>query len=133
MLLMVVISASKIWARSVPESVQAVLLITPYENADDVLLAEPYEAAASTYENHNRLRREAYDPYSQYYYYPSSLNSDERYDSPHIKNRNSLVNRRQTDDDLITQDGNKYKYTPLFQYKSTQSRRRKLFVPNLFG
>lgn len=127
---MVVISVSKIWARAVPASVQAVVLINPYENFDDTLLSEPYAAPASTYENHIRLRREAYDPYSQYYYYPSSLNSEERYESP---KKNSLVNRRQAEDDLITQDGNKYKYTPLFQYKSTQSRRRKLFVPNLFG
>lgn len=127
---MVVVSVSKIWARAVPASVQAVVLINPYENFDDTILSEPYEAPASTYENHIRLRRAAYDPYSQYYYYPSSLNSDERYDSP---KKNSLVNRRQAEDDLITQDGNKYKYTPLFQYKSTQSRRRKLFVPNLFG
>lgn len=130
MLLMVVISVSEIWARSVPSSIRSVILINPYDNYDDGLLSEPYEAPASVYENHNRLRRAAYDPYSQYYYYPSSLNSEERYEAP---KKNSLVNRRQAEEDLITQDGNKYKYTPLFQYKSTQSRRRKLFVPNLFG
>lgn len=124
---MVVISASEIWARSVPASVQAVVLIHPYGN--DAIFPGPYDASASTYENHIRQRREAYDPYSQYYYYPSSLNPSEQYESP----KKNLVNRRQTEDDLITQDGNKYKYTPLFQYKSTQSRRRKLFVPNLFG
>lgn len=130
---MVAMSASKILARSVPASVQAVVVINPYENVDDALLSKPNGAQASTYENHIRLRR-AYDPYAQYYYYPSSLNPADRYESesPRTK-KNSSVNRRQSEDDLITQDGNKYKYTPLFQYKSTQSRRRKLFVPNLFG
>lgn len=30
-------------------------------------------------------------------------------------------------------DGKKYKYTPLFQYKETEQKHKKLFVPNLFG
>lgn len=126
--MMVVISVTKTYARALP-SVQAVVLISPYENIDYGLSAMPYEPAAITYEHHIRQRREAYDPYGAYYYYPKSLNTANRYETA----KSSLVNRRQAEDDLITQDGNKYKYTPLFQYKSTQSKRRKLFVPNLFG
>lgn len=76
----------------------------------------------------NRYKREAryYDPYEVYYFYPSSYNSRPAY-------AQSNINRRDTDDNRITEKGQKYKYRPLFQYKSTQSKRRKLFVPNLFG
>lgn len=75
----------------------------------------------------NRHRREAfYDPYDVYYYYPTPYN-------PRPVYFQSYINRRDTDDNRITDKGQKYKYTPLFQYKSTQTRRRKLFVPNLFG
>lgn len=34
---------------------------------------------------------------------------------------------------IITSQGTKYVYTPIFKYKSTQQKRHKLFVPNLFG
>lgn len=75
----------------------------------------------------NRHKREAvYDPYDVYYFYPSSY-------SPRPAYYQSYINRRDTNDNRITEKGQKYKYTPLFQYKSTQSKRRKLFVPNLFG
>lgn len=82
-----------------------------------------------------RQKREAaYDPYAVYYFYPSSLSSSS---SPSYNSRpayyQSYINRRDTDDNRLTEKGQKYKYTPLFQYKSTQSKRRKLFVPNLFG
>lgn len=34
---------------------------------------------------------------------------------------------------VITSNGQKYVYTPIFQYKATHQKREKLFVPNLFG
>lgn len=76
---------------------------------------------------HHRHKREAYDPYDVYYFYPSYSQTRPVYYEP------TYINRRDTEDNRITEKGQKYKYTPLFQYKATQSRRRKLFVPNLFG
>lgn len=110
---MVVIVISEVAARNLPvRPVQAIVLTNPYESVVDVLSATPYELVESSYENHNRHRREAYDPYAQYYYFPSSLNDNKR-----KSNRKSTVNRRQTE------NGPKF----------AQSGRRKLFVPNLFG
>lgn len=37
------------------------------------------------------------------------------------------------DDNIVISQGTKYVYTPIFKYKSTQQKRHKLFVPNLFG
>lgn len=92
-----------------------------------IQLGDHYELTANDHIEHQRYRREAfYDPYAVYYYYPTSYNPQPIY-------YQSYINRRDTDDNRITEKGQKYKYTPLFQYKSTQSRRRKLFVPNLFG
>lgn len=89
-----------------------------------------------TSNTHYRHKREAYDPYDAYYFYPKSLNQQRpaySYDRQDIDN--GYINRRDTDESNRVElpRGQKYKYTPLFQYKSTQSRRRKLFVPNLFG
>lgn len=75
-------------------------------------------------------REAAYDPYAVYYFYPSSSSSSYNSRPAYYQ---SYINRRDTDDNRLTEKGQKYKYTPLFQYKSTQSKRRKLFVPNLFG
>lgn len=36
-------------------------------------------------------------------------------------------------DNVVVSQGTKYVYTPIFKYKSTQQKRHKLFVPNLFG
>lgn len=124
----------QITARMLPElGPMKVALIAPAEYSD-------YKPSESTQfrdvhvdqqqqqeEPSNRHKREAtYDPYDVYYFYPSSYNSRPAY-------YQSYINRRDTDDNRITEKGQKYKYTPLFQYKSTQSKRRKLFVPNLFG
>lgn len=82
-----------------------------------------------------RHKREAYDPYDAYYFYPKSLNQRPATSYDRQESEDSYINRRDTDETnhIEAQRGQKYKYTPLFQYKSTQSRRRKLFVPNLFG
>lgn len=82
-----------------------------------------------------RHKREAYDPYEAYYFYPKSLNQRPAYSYDRQDADDAYINRREADESnrVEAQRGQKYKYTPLFQYKSTQSRRRKLFVPNLFG
>lgn len=85
----------------------------------------------------HRHKREAYDPYDVYYFYPKNRNQPQQpiraYDRP--DDDEALINRRDAEQSnrIEGPNGQKYKYTPLFQYKSTQSRRRKLFVPNLFG
>lgn len=82
-------------------------------------------------ESHQRHKRSPYDPYDQYYFYPSRLNPSDRdyYDGGSYINRRDTIESNHVDGP----NGKRYKYTPLFQYKATQSRRRKLFVPNLFG
>lgn len=112
-------------ARALTESVPSdIALATPIQHL------EHNPSASLQFNDHveeHRHRREAfYDPYDVYYYYPTPYNPRPIY-------YQSYINRRDTDDNRITEKGQKYKYTPLFQYKSTQSRRRKLFVPNLFG
>lgn len=125
MVLLALMSAGKLWARSITGNVRSIIIITPYEslaNDDQSIAFEETDDA----EHSHRNKREAYDPYSQYYYYPSSLNRQEE--------RRAPLDRRDSDGQTaLLQNGNKYKYTPLFQYKSTQAKRRKLFVPNLFG
>lgn len=120
-----------------PSSVD-IILIAPAEHHASFLA--PLSFADGIDDTHYRHKREAYDPYDAYYFYPKSLNQQQQqhraaysYDRQEIDN--GYINRRDTDESnrVESQRGQKYKYTPLFQYKSTQSRRRKLFVPNLFG
>lgn len=123
MVLLVVMCAGRLWARSISGSVRSIVIISPYGG-----LQLPIESVDDS-EHLQRNKREAYDPYSQYYYYPSSLNPQ---DAP--QEFDARLDRRDSDGQTAQlQNGNKYKYTPLFQYKSTQAKRRKLFVPNLFG
>lgn len=110
---MLMIAVSNIAARTLTvRSVQTDLLTNPYQSIEEILFTVPrhQEIDETLYENHNRHIREAYDPYGAYYYYPSSLNNRKL-------SERSTVNRRQAEDGV----------------KSTQSKRRKLFVPNLFG
>lgn len=123
----------QISARMLPESgPMQIALIAPAEQTEynpsaslqfrDISVEQQQQQLPS-----NRHKREAvYDPYDVYYFYPSSYNPRPAY-------YQSSINRRDTNNNRITEKGQKYKYTPLFQYKSTQSKRRKLFVPNLFG
>lgn len=122
----------KISSRVLPASAVDIVLIAPAEHQ--------FLAPVSFTEDLDRIpeyrhKREAYDPYDAYYFYPSSLNqrAPSQYDRQDTEN--SLINRRDAEQSnrIDGHNGQKYKYTPLFQYKSTQSRRRKLFVPNLFG
>lgn len=124
----------KISSRVLPGSTVDIVLLTPIEQ--QYLSPISYNNDYNTISEHlNRHKREAYDPYDAYYFYPSSLNqrAPSRYDRPDIED--SFINRRDAEQSnrVEGQNGQKYKYTPLFQYKSTQSKRRKLFVPNLFG
>lgn len=126
MILLSLMSVSRIFARSITGNIQSIIIISPYDVRQDQELMS-IEQTDDDDNKHFRNKREAYDPYAQYYYYPSSLNRPERTHS-------SQLDRRDSDGQTaLLQNGNKYKYTPLFQYKSTQAKRRKLFVPNLFG
>lgn len=124
----------KVCARVVPGSTMDIVLFTPSEYNPDLMeplqLNDEYEPIATGV---HRQKREAYDPYDAYYFYPKSLNQrPSYYDRPAPEE--SFINRRDAEEsNRVAEKGQKYKYTPLFQYKSTQSRRRKLFVPNLFG
>lgn len=86
------------------------------------------------------------DYYNNYYNRPiSGQNYADRYDN--YNNRPSggqniitpvrpSADRFDGDDDdnnFVVSQGTKYVYTPIFKYKSTQQKRHKLFVPNLFG
>lgn len=126
----------KVCSRVLPGDI---VLIAPTEHHVDTFLA-PFsfgDEVADTFPTHSlyRHKREAYDPYDAYYFYPKSLNQRLAYSYDRQENDDSFINRRDADESnrADAQRGQKYKYTPLFQYKSTQSRRRKLFVPNLFG
>lgn len=127
MVLLSLMSVSKIFARSISGNIQSIIILSPYDTHQESELM-PIEQTDDDNNNEHlkRNKREAYDPYAQYYYYPSSLNRPER-------TRLQLDRRDSDGQTALLQNGNKYKYTPLFQYKSTQAKRRKLFVPNLFG
>ncbi|XP_031638916.1 uncharacterized protein LOC116351029 [Contarinia nasturtii] len=125
----------RVCSRILPESSSVdIVFIAPAEHQVNFLPFTGNFDAVHT-NSHNRQKRAAYDPYDAYYFYPKSLNQQRpsTYDRPDADD--SFINRRDTDDSNRIEGKNvqKYKYTPLFQYKSTQSRRRKLFVPNLFG
>lgn len=130
MLLAVVIM--QINARVLPEPNPIdIVSIAPVEHLEpnpsaSLQFSDHYELMNDESVDHYRQKRAVYDPYAVYYYYPTPYNPRPAY-------YESYINRRDTNDNRITENGPKYKYTPLFQYKSTQSRRRKLFVPNLFG
>lgn len=97
----------------------------------------------------NRIRRQSYVPndyYANYYndYYNNYYNnikngvnnrpaSADRFDGNSNSNNNYYYNNNRGDDNTITTGGQKYVYTPIFQYKATHQKHQKLFVPNLFG
>lgn len=94
-----------------------------------------------TEQQNSRTKRQTNVPsdyYSNYY--------NNYYNSYYNKNKNSVVYRpssadrfdgsidnSSSDRDDNTINGQKYVYTPLFQYKATHQKHQKLFVPNLFG
>lgn len=139
MLLVSVMAISTVWSMPFSlEPVQSVVLVIP---ANDI--SEPIQLDDMQFETMHQRHKRSYD---QYYFYPSSLNPPEQeiYGSAsHTRSGSrsgsrgggSYINRREAIDpnQIDGPNGKKYKYTPLFQYKSTQSRHRKLFVPNLFG
>lgn len=135
-LLVLTVTVTRVLSKALPRAkIQGFVLVTPIDNR--LALLVPIQQFDDNYEAaHLRHKREAKDPYDAYYFYPKKLNrprhasfESDSYDG------DSLINRRDVDDEnrIDTKNGQKYKYTPLFQYKSTQARRRKLFVPNLFG
>lgn len=127
----------KVSSRVLPESsAMGVILIAPDEHGFLAPLSFGDSVGDTIPINTQyRHKREAYDPYDAYYFYPKSLNQRPANSYDRQESEDSYINRRDADETnrIEAQRGQKYKYTPLFQYKSTQSRRRKLFVPNLFG
>lgn len=132
LIVLLIVAITKVCSKSISTgSVQSMAMVLPTDNQIDFTAALEQVQHES---KHQREKRSPYDPYDVYYFYPSSLNDEpapqHRYDT------NSYINRRDTaESNRIEEEtsGKKYKYRPLFQYKSTQSKRRKLFVPNLFG
>lgn len=124
----------KVCSRILPATSMSIVLITPAEYQAEfsapLSLSDDFETVPT-----HRHKRETYDPYDAYYFYPKSLNQGTPNAYDLREPENSYIKRSGTDEFDRDEDKNrqKYKYTPLFQYKSTQSRRRKLFVPNLFG
>ncbi|XP_037035902.1 uncharacterized protein LOC119074055 [Bradysia coprophila] len=87
-----------------------------------------------------RNKRAAYivpsDYYANYYndYYNNYYNQPaigQKFDTPSRPSADRFDGN--DDDNIVVSQGTKYVYTPIFKYKSTQQKRRKLFVPNLFG
>jgi len=68
------------------------------------------------------------DYYNNYYNQPSN---GQNYNSPSRPTADRFDGN--DDDNIVVSQGTKYVYTPIFKYKSTQQKRHKLFVPNLFG
>lgn len=132
------------------------------QSLDSILLSQL--ANPQNTEQASRIKRQSYgssDYYNNYYnnyykkYYanqnqvssnvrppppPAPIRSKpnaERYDSNQVDFSNDDYDRN---DNQIQQpqqqiyDGQRYVYTPIFQYKSTHARKQeKLFVPNIFG
>lgn len=69
------------------------------------------------------------DYYSNYYNRPSSSNDN------YVRPARPSADRFDDDasDNFVSSQGTKYVYTPIFKYKSTQQKKHKLFVPNLYG
>lgn len=91
-----------------------------------------------------RNKRDAYivpnDYYANYYndYYNNYYNRPSNDNVNINKPSRPSADRFDGDDDfnsnnIVTSQGTKYVYVPIFKYKSTQQKRHKLFVPNLFG
>lgn len=87
-----------------------------------------------------RNKRSAYivpnDYYANYYndYYNNYYNRPSSSQNFVIPSRPTADRFDENDDDnIVISQGTKYVYTPIFKYKSTQQKRHKLFVPNLFG
>lgn len=109
--MMLVLTVSNVAARTI--SVRSIRTTVPHNLREKIAVAVPavpHGLVQSSIENHNRHKREEYDPYAAYFYYPSTLNNVK-------SSKRSTIYRRQIEDSS----------------KSTQTRRRKLFVPNLFG
>lgn len=128
-LMLLMVTIMQISGRNLPETDATDILAAPLARHARASLqfGDVAESIGVDAGGHHRRKREPYDPYGVYYYYPSYIPERPAYYRP------VYINRRDTDDNRLTEKGQKYKYTPLFQYKSTQSKRRKLFVPNLFG
>lgn len=132
-------TTSKVCSKALPDSTEILGYVVFNHENNQVGYLQVSSDDTNDMHHHQRNKRAAYDPYDVYYYYPKSLNGRApapapRYD-PYEAQASEYVSRREGDESnrIESQNGQKYKYTPLFQYKSTQSRRRKLFVPNLFG
>lgn len=150
MLVFVAIAIKEICSKAIPSTVNAVLLISPYDStADDQGLGLIRVSRHDELAHESRQKRQAYDPYYNYpqYQYPQSYSGYSGYNDyyepqgssyePESRPKPKLKPRRRQDEladsEESTKKGNKYVYQPLFQYKSTEQKRRKLFVPNLFG
>lgn len=130
MAILIASAVQEICARAIADSVHAIVVFNPIDHSISEIHALPIESSDEE-ENlhfHSRQRRAAYDPYDVYYYYPSHLNQPDRTEAA-----SSTINRRETPSDSADSKGNSLKYTPVFRYRSTQTKRKKLFVPNLFG
>lgn len=127
----------RVCSRVLPGSTVDIILIAPAEHQYLTSISSFGNDFDVVPENTHRIKREAVasDPYDAYYFYPKSLNQQRAYSYDRDYAEENTINRREAAESnrYEGQNGQKYKYTPLFQYKSTQSRRRKLFVPNLFG
>lgn len=73
-----------------------------------------------SYANARALRR-ARQSYGNYYYPP--------YD--YFNTYNSGIRRRDVDRQAV--QGQQFEFQPIVRYKDTKAKRKKLFVPNLFG
>lgn len=89
-----------------------------------------------------RNKREAYivpsDYYANYYndYYNNYYNrptSGQFFGNPSRPSADRFDGNDDDSSNFVVSQGTKYVYTPIFKYKSTQQKRKKLFVPNLFG
>lgn len=134
-LLLFILTITTVWSKPFQiKPVQSVVYIIP---ANEHIPFAAQINAADLNTMHQRSKRSSRDPYDQYYFYPSYLNTPSSVNAPDrdYYDGGSYINRREAIDpnQIDGPNGKKYKYTPLFQYKATQSRRRKLFVPNLFG
>lgn len=102
-----------------------------------------------------RVRRQSYQSYSDYYndgyndynnnrvnqrqrqqFYANGQNNfytDDRVDQQYAPPVASAPSRIAPPAPVPADSNKKYVYTPLFQYKETEQKHKKLFVPNLFG
>lgn len=143
-------------ARAFPAPVHNVIFLQDLADSHVDLIHSDYAINGEHDESsHSRQRRASFDPYLDYENYDNYYKEEQpshrpshpsrprrpdhhsRFDVPNsYDDRYNTIKRQEFDGaqgPLPPSPGTKYSYQPVFQYKSTNHHKHKLFVPNIFG